>query len=53
MNENEISVDARQVDDHCTISSHPPGSAGRIADLATHYSGVEWDSEEENSAFNC
>jgi hypothetical protein len=44
---------ALQGEDHCSVSEHPPGSAGRIADLAAHYQGVEWDAEEgdHESAF--
>ena len=36
-----------------TVSNHPPGSTGRIADLMAHYSGVEATTEEGNhrSAF--
>lgn len=31
------------------VSQHPPGSAGRIADLTTHYEG--WEKEGHKSAF--
>lgn len=46
---------ALQSEDYCTVSTNPPGSAGRIADLAAHYQGVDWDTEEgdHESAFNC
>jgi hypothetical protein len=46
---------ALQSEDYCTVSTNPPGSAGRIADLAAHYEGVDWDTEEgdHESAFNC
>jgi len=46
---------ALQSEDYCVVSQHPPGSAGRIADLAAHYEGVDWDTEEgdHESAFNC
>jgi hypothetical protein len=45
---------AMQDNDYCTISEHPPGSEGRIADLQAHYQGVEWDTEEGDhpSAFD-
>ena len=43
---------ALQSEDHCVVSTNPPGSAGRIADLAAHYQGVEWDTEEGQSAFD-
>ena len=35
------------------VSTHPPGSAARIADLVSHYSGVEAATEEgdHRSAF--
>ena len=46
---------ALQSEDYCVVSTNPPGSAGRIADLAAHYQGVDWDTEEgdHKSAFNC
>jgi len=45
---------ALQSEDYCVVSQHPPGSAGRIADLAAHYEGVDWDTEEgdHESAFD-
>jgi len=46
---------AQQVGDHLRegISTHPPGSRGRIADLAAHYSEVAADpSAEVESAFD-
>jgi len=44
---------ALQNEDYCWVSQHPPGSAGRIEDLARHYQGVDWDTEEgeHESAF--
>jgi hypothetical protein len=32
---------ALQSEDYCSVSEHPPGSAGRIADLAAHYASQE------------
>lgn len=45
---------ALQSEDYCVVSTNPPGSAGRIADLSAHYEGVEWDTEEgdHKSAFD-
>ena len=43
---------AMQDQDYCTISEHPPGSQGRIDDLAAHYAGVDWDTEDHESAFD-